>query len=391
MMQKKKRAIIYIITKLELGGAQKVCLSLFNQVPQGTHADDWETFLITSDQGILLREVADNAHVITLPTLQREVRWGALWSEIKNFFALRKELKKVAQAYAECVVHTHSTKAGLVGRWAALCAGIKHRVHTVHGYAFHDNQPWSVWLPIYLCELLTSFVTTHFVCVSSADMRMGERLFPWFMRKCSLIRAAVDTRNFYIPAHKIEASELDHNDISAHVIVGTVACFKPQKNLFDLLQAFEYAYQKNNLVRLEIIGDGILRPALEAWIHEHQLASVITLHGWQSDVAPIMAQWDIFALSSLWEGLPCAIVEARLLKIPVLSYDTGGIRDVIVDGVNGYVYPQKAWQQLGEGILTLSYDRALYARLALHKDDLEAFENMTMVKQHQDLYQMLQK
>ena len=103
-----------------------------------------------------------------------------------------------------------------------------------------------------------------------------------------------------------------------------------------------------------------------------------------------MQHWHLFALSSLWEGLPCALIEARLLKLPIVTYNTGGISDIIFHGVNGLVYPQKHWQQLAQGILLLAQDDILYATLAHYPDNLQAFTRQEMIKRHETLYQQLQ-
>lgn len=368
---------MYIITKLELGGAQKVCLSLLNGLSSQGH----QSFLISGTQGILSHQVSQQKNVILLSSLVREVGWKSFINELYAFKELVQKIKILKKQYPELVVHTHSTKAGIVGRWAAWFCRVQTRIHTVHGFAFHEHQSWCVWLTIYLLELITSVITTHYICVSSHDVKIGIKLFPNFSRNHSIIRAAVDAKQFYVPALK-----KNFERSTDRFIFGTVSCFKKQKNLFDLLQAFEYAYRKNQTIRLEIIGDGILRPALEQWITHHQLMNVITLHGWQVQVAPIMVNWHAFVLSSLWEGLPCSIVEARLAKLPVLSYNTGGIHDIIFNGENGFLYKQKQWQDLAQGMLTLAQNDLLYKKLVSYHDDLHSFEQSYMIKQHLQLY-----
>jgi glycosyltransferase involved in cell wall biosynthesis len=381
MKQSQEIHVLYIITKLELGGAQKVCLSLFEGLNQAqSHA-----LLISSAQGKLSETVKDKSNVILLNSLQREISFKAIKQEIQFFFELVSHIKKLKKQYPNLIVHTHSTKAGIVGRWASFFAGVKTRIHTVHGYAFHPHQSKLVWLAIYLCELVTSFITTHFVCVSSQDVKTGIRLFPHFAKKHSIIRAAVDTQFFYNPA--IKATPFPSSDES--FIFGTIACFKKQKNLFDLLKAFELAHQYNTNTHLEIIGDGMLRPQIEEFIHTAKLNDAITLHGWQDDVRPFMAQWHAFTLSSLWEGLPCAIIEARLLKLPVLSYDTGGIHDVICSGENGFLYKKGAWQSLASGMLNLARNKDLYRSLQSYNDDFKDFDTHHMIKEHIELYKRL--
>lgn len=378
-MKHQKQHIVYIITKLELGGAQKICLSLLK-------GQDQNATLISGTEGLLVKEIINNPHVILLKELTREVRFFGFINEIVCLFKLVVLLRQLKKKYGYLLVHTHSTKAGLLGRWAAFFAGIKTRVHTVHGYAFHNHQNKLVWFLIYFAEFVTSFITTHYICVSSADVKTGIRLFPWFATKHSIIRAAVDRKQFFIPAQRVMINP-GHSVITNHLFIfGTIACFKPQKNLFDLLHAFEYAYTQNSHIRLEIIGDGELRPALETWIFEHKLNKVITLHGWQDHVALIMMHWHAFVLTSLWEGLPCAIIEARLQKLPVISYNTGGIHDVIIHGENGLLYPQKEWRELAQGMLEISLNQQLYKKLSKYRDELDDFEIGAMIEQHRKLY-----
>ena len=112
-------------------------------------------------------------------------------------------MKKLKKQHPHLIVHTHSTKAGIIGRWAAFFAGIKKRIHTIHGYGFHAHQNKILWVSIYLIEFITSLITTHYVCVSSEDVKTGIKLFPHFSGKHSIIRAAVDWDQFFIPAHQV--------------------------------------------------------------------------------------------------------------------------------------------------------------------------------------------
>lgn len=371
--------VVYVVTKLELGGAQKVCLTLFNGLAQQQNA----SFLISGAHGPLVSYVQDHPHVTLLADLQREVSYKGIWQEWKAFTTLIKHLRRLKKQYPHLLVHTHSTKAGLVGRWAAFFAGIKKRVHTIHGFGFHPYQSPLAWAITFLLEWITSFITTHYICVSSADIVTGRRLLPHFTAKHSLIRAAVDWHQFYRPAQRTSLRS------STHFVFGTISCFKKQKNLFDLFNAFKQVHEQYPHVQLEVIGDGTLRPELEAWIAQHNLAHAITLHGWQDKVAPIMASWHAFVLSSLWEGLPCALIEARLLKLPVISYDTGGIHDVIQSEQNGLLFPPGKWQQLAQGMLKLCTNTSLYQKLHSHPDDLSSFNDQFMIQEHLKLYRQL--
>ncbi len=385
MKQKNYIHVVYIITKLELGGAQKVCLELFN----GLQNANISSHLISGAQGTLIDEVKQNDQVILLDNFKREFSFTAIFNELRCLWHLVTQLRNLKKIHPTILVHTHSTKAGIIGRWAAWFAGIKIRIHTIHGYGFHSHQSWLLWLPLYLIELITSSITTHYICVSSADVTIGTQLFPYFAHKHSLIRAAVDQQPFYTPARATSMDTETLLSTKSTFTFGTISCFKPQKNLFDLLNAFALVHQNNSTTRLEIIGDGTQRKEIENWIAQHNLTEVITLHGWQTEVAPIMLTWDAFALSSLWEGLPCAIVEARLLKLPVICYDTGGIKDVIIHEQNGLLYKQKDWHELSQGMLALTTNKILYSQLRAYADNLDAFKNKHMINEHIALYTQL--
>ncbi len=375
MLKKENVPVVYIVTKLELGGAQKVCLSLFQELKNKNH----ETWLISGTEGPLVAEVQNSPNVILLPLLKRECSFSNLKNDFKTFFLLIKELKKLKSEHSDIIVHTHSTKAGYLGRWAGFFAGIKQRFHTVHGFGFHPHQSKLGYAFAYILEFFTALITTHYVCVSTEDQKTGCRLLPGFSRKNTLIRAAIDDEKF----HPARVAPLDKN---APFTFGTVSCFKKQKNLFDLLLAFKEVHRQYHHTRLEIIGDGSLRPEIEAWIALHNLEQVITLHGWQENVAPLMKQWHVFVMSSLWEGLPCAAVEARFLKLPVLAYNVGGISDLVLDGKNGFLYEPRKIQQLVHGMCALISDQTLYQKLKAYPEDLSAFTRSAMILQHSILY-----
>lgn len=371
--------VLYIITKLELGGAQKVALTLL----RGVAHESYGTSLVAGAGGVLDATVVHDDRVTLLPDLKREISVTGLFSELRAWYHLVCYLRRLKKQHPNVIVHTHSTKAGLLGRWAAWCAGIPFRVHTIHGYAFHDHQSKLVCWLIYLCELMTSFVTTHFVCVSSADHATGCRLFPYFAQKSTIIRAAIAWDDFEA------ARPLAAQKACKPFIFGIVACFKPQKNLFDALRAFHHVAQHHADVLCEIVGDGVQRPALEQWIVDHNLSDNVILSGWCHDVPARMARWHAFLLTSLWEGLPCAIIEARLLHIPVLAYNTGGISDVIIPGVNGCLYPQGSWRLMAHDMMRLVEDPVWYQELAYHKDELLEFHDATMIAKHRALYNQL--
>lgn len=381
MIEQHNPHIVYILTKLELGGAQKVCLALMS----GIEKKGFSCSLISGNQGVLLEQALQFDSVFLIDDFKREISFWLFIKELRTIARMANILRKLKKKYPTIIVHTHSTKAGFLGRWAACFAGIKKRMHTIHGFGFHEGQHRFSWWLVYLLELITVPITTHFVCVSHADAATGSRLFPGFNKKHSIIRAAVDAEEFF----SIKEPIADQQTFT----IGTISCFKEQKNLFDLLQAFSLVYAlcatQGKHVTLAIVGDGEQRTAIEQWIKAHNLTEAITLLGWQSNVAPIMRQWDIYAMSSLWEGLPCAIIEARLCKIPVICYNVGGIAEVIIDGKNGFLITPHDWHGLAQKINLVINNPALRQALSNFNDYLTSFEKQTMIDMHAHLYQKL--
>jgi len=380
--------VVYVITKLELGGAQKVCLSLF----KGVRDCGGTSCLISGPEGVLVPSVRQYDSVYLLKSLQREVSlFSLVYRELKAFKDLVSAIRRLQKKYTHLIVHTHSTKAGIMGRWAAWCAGVKVRIHTVHGFGFHHKQFFLSWFFHFIMEWLTSLITTHYVCVSQADRTQGTALLPRFRKKSSLIRAAVDQYRYYAARKSDEREEVARDHFFTF---GTIACFKPQKNLIDLFKAFHAMKERLSFIdrqraRLEVIGDGTLRPVLEKWIREHELEESITLLGWQDDVAPFLRRWQVFTLSSLWEGLPCAVVEARLNALPVIAYQVGGIAEVIKDGENGFLIPPGKWNSLSDAMRRVLSDEKLYQRMRSRRDKLDDFDTKVMVQKHYDLYKSL--
>lgn len=376
MQKKRPPHVLYIISKLELGGAQKVCLSLFHGLRR---EGEWAS-LISASEGELADSVRNHSSVFLFDELRREI--SGPFGELKAFWRLVATIGLLKKKYPNLVVHTHSTKAGLMGRWAALCAGVKKKVHTVHGFGFNDYQSWFVWWAIFVLEWLTCLITTHYICVSEHDMRQGAKRLPWFHCKSSLIRAAVD-RVFFTPAKRLR---------TAKIFFGTVSCFKPQKNVFDLLKAFKMVLEQasdKKKIHLQLVGDGMQRKQIERWVAQHNLSCHVQLLGWQNEVKLSMKQWDVYVMSSLWEGLPCAVVEARLCTLPVVSYRVGGIPDIIYHGVNGYLVRPGNWQALASYMGKLAEDDVLRQRLAMHRENLSSFEEGVMVQKHIKLYQQI--
>ncbi len=378
-MAQKNFFVIYIITKLELGGAQKICLSLFEYFVKNDKA-----LLITGQGGTLDRKAEKIGPVIFLKTLINSVSPKAFYKDLISFIKIFKIVKKSLKEHENVLVHTHSSKAGIIGRFAARIAGCKNIIHTIHGFSFNPYQnPIKYWL-FWISEFLANIVSSKLIFVSKIDMdyAISKMLVP--AHKCTVIRA--------FPSHVPETSYKKTKSNISKITIGTVSCFKEQKNLFDLLEAFKTICQRaarkrsKVQVNLEIVGDGNLRAKIKSWINQAKLETRIKLHGWLDNLEPFFSKIDIFSLSSLWEGLPCAVIEAKLFKLPVVLYNVGGSKEVIENGLNGFLIKPGDRKSLSDYLELLANNQRLRLKIGQLGYDFAEFERLYTMALHKKLY-----
>lgn len=373
--------VIYIITHLELGGAQKVCLSLFEHFSKKA-----KTKLITGSYGQLFGQAEEVGPVIKVKELVNKISLSGLILDLQAFFKIYSTINADLKRYDKVIVHTHCSKAGIIGRWAAWMAGCKQIIHTVHGFGFNPYQNIFKQTLIWLAEFFTNLITTKIIFVSKKDQSYAQRKMWTSSSKTSVIRAS--------PAH-LPTSKPRPNVLKNIVTVGTISCFKPQKNLFDLLNSFKTLIDRLKAkkspvqTKLEIIGDGKERKKIEQWIEKNHLKQSITLRGWVNNPSVFLKSIDIFAMSSLWEGLPCAVVEAQMFKVPVVAYNVGGISEVIRNGENGFLIKPGDFKALSNKLDLLVGNKHLRAKMSdLSQKNFE-FSKTHAFSLHEKLYKKI--
>ena len=372
----------YIITKLELGGAQKVALYVAEHIDKlGT--GDYENFLITGTGGILDNEAAQNLKIYQLRNLIREV------SFIKDLKALY-HIWIVLRREKPDIVHTHSSKAGILGRIAAKLAGVKIVVHTVHGYGFNETQRWFVKYFYVWVEKICSWFSDKLVAVAQEDIKKGVKYGVAKEKKFALIRAGIDTAYYktFTPDPNFKKTLLKNSETK---IISTIGPFKPQKNLSDFIKAASIVVKKIDNVKFVVAGDGEQRVQLEKLIADLKLQDKVLLLGWQSDIANILYSSDIFVMTSLWEGLPRTILEAMCCGKPVVANAVDGVKEIIQEGITGFKVEPYDYKYTAEKIIYLlenddtSKKMGLAGKQAIDKE----YDINYMVVQHDELYRSL--
>ena len=367
--------LLYVITKLELGGAQKQLLSLIKNLDK----EKFNPFLFTAKDGLLVSEALS----INGLTLIKSRYLERVLSPLKDTLALF-EIYRVIKKNKINIVHTHSSKAGMLGRWAARLAKVKVILHTVHGWSFNDSQ--RLWRTFFIwLERLSAYFTDKLIIVSCHDKQKGLDHHIGREDKYSLIRYGINYTEFCVNEQNSRKTlGLSPKDL----VVGMVSCFKPQKSPQDFIKLANLIKQILPGIKFLLVGDGVLRRKMERLISEFNLQKEIILTGWRRDIPQILSTIDVFVLTSLWEGLPIVVLEAMAAFKPVVATHTGGISDVIIEGRTGFLVAPGDMQELSDKLIPLLKNENLRRQIGQNaKDCLGAdFSLENMVKHTQDLY-----
>ena len=373
-----KRKVFHIITKLELGGAQKVTLMILERLPR----DRYELGLITGPEGILVgwaNQIPDLTR-FWIPNFVREVR------PIQDSITLLK-LWRLFRRERPDIVHTHSSKAGILGRLAARLAGVPVIFHTYHGFGFNDFQPRLIKTLYIWLERITGRVTNQTVIVSYANAKRAEdsgivRNNDWI-----LCRDAISLEQFMQPGPR-RTKLREWNVPEDRVVAGMVACFKPQKSPLDFVEVAARVLKETDRVHFIMAGDGELRPAIEARIRDLGISSHITLLGWQKDMPEVYRNLDVVVLTSLWEGLPCVFSEAMAAGLPIVATQVDGAREAIIDGDNGFLHGPHDVEGMAKSVLKLVENPALREAMGSRgKSRVSEFDIDTSVRALESAYQ----
>jgi len=322
----KKIKLLQIITNLELGGAQKHALEL----TLALNSKKYEKHFISNPSGLLLDEcrAMPQVQVFFLPQLKRAVSPG---HDLLSLVCIFNYIKR----HKIDIVHTHSSKAGIIGRWAAYFAGVRVIIHTVHGWSFHNYLSKPIKQFYIFLEKITAAITAGFIAVSTSDIKKALKNKIGKNNQYHLIRYGVSP-----PLSKANSVELLRNEFSVgadKLCVGMIACLKPQKNPFEFIYLAEAISRKRSDVMFLSVGDGPLREKMQRLIDKKNLRERVKLCGWRRDMGNMLLLFDVAVLPSLWEGLPIALLEAMSFSRPVVAYNSDGTGEIIKQGENGYL------------------------------------------------------
>ena len=347
--------VLILITLAEPGGAQTYVAQLLPAL-----ASRCEVVVAAYGDGPL-RDAAREAGVrfVGLRHVRRALRPG------RDLLGLLELLALIRRERPD-VVHANSSKAGVLGRVAALLMRVPVRVFTVHGWAFkaYAGLPSRLYL---WADRLMSPLTSATICVSETERAAGFAARTCRPRSTVVIPNAVD----------VEAAPPARGDGDPPRIV-TVGRLAAPKDALTLVRALALL----GPIRFSalLVGDGPDRAAVEAEVRSLDLEDRVELAGSRADVPALLAAADVFVLSSRSEGAPISILEAMAAGLPVVACDVGGVGELVADGETGLLVPSADPARLAEALRRLVADPGLRRRLgavgrarARERFDLPAF------------------
>lgn len=380
--------VAHIITRMIIGGAQENtlfnCLDLIEQ-----YGDD--VLLITGPalgpEGKLLEQGrAGGLPIEFIDSLRREIL------PTRDASAYR-QLQQTIQKFKPDIVHTHSAKAGFLGRVAAWKLKVPLVIHSVHGAPFHPYQNFVARQLFIRLERWAARRCHHMISVADAmtELMVAARVAP--REKFTTIYSGMDVEPFVRCHQHAQAARRELQFSDDDIVIGKIARLFHLKGHEYLIEAASKVIAVNPRVHFLLVGDGILRNAFEQRIAELGLSAHFRFVGL---VAPervpyYLSAMDVLVHTSLREGLARTLPQALIAAKPVISYDVDGAREVVLPDETGFLLPPKSIPPLTAAILTLASDGQLRRRLGERGTLLftEQFRHQHMTRRIRELYERL--
>jgi glycosyltransferase involved in cell wall biosynthesis len=376
----KKVKVVQIIARMNVGGPAVIVADLMRSIDSSKVEQVLITGYCDSDEADYLETVATDIKTTRIAGLGRSV---SVVADIRAFFALVAMIKKIAPD----VIHTHTAKAGVLGRLAAILAGRSaKRVHTFHGHLLHGYfSGWKVKLVIAIEKFLAKR-TDILVAV-------GNQV------KSDLLEAGIGKddqyRVFYpglVEPKKISKDvarkqfAMDAGDIYVAYVGRMTAIKRPDR----LLNTAAEIKARNLPVKFIVAGEGDL---FEATKRDSEIRDLpVEFLGWRKDIGALFAASDIAILTSDNEGIPLTLIQAAQASLPIVATGVGSVSDIVVHEVNGYLVDSEP-AALADALQKLAIDPVLRQIMgdAGRERTSRCFSLEKMCTDHTELYQLLHR
>ena len=379
--------VVHFITRLIIGGAQENTLLTV----EDQHRDYGDKVTLITGPGLgpegSLEERARHGgfDFRVLPELQRSIRPWQDWKAYRALIAMLREIKPD-------IVHTHSSKAGILGRAAAAKLGIP-AVHTIHGASFHYGQNPIAHELYRLAEKWAARRCEKFlsVCDAMTDQYVAAGIAP--REKFVTIYSGMEVEPFLSPPRSREVVRQELGLQPGDVVIGKIGRLFHLKGQEYVIAAAPAVVARNPNAKFLLVGDGVLRAEFEKYIADLGLSGHFVFTGLvpPSRVPELIHAMDIVVHTSLWEGLARVLPQGLIAGKPVISYDVDGAKEVIISGETGYLLPPQSVAELSNAINILVADPALreaFGRTGRERFT-EQFRHQTMTRRIREVYATL--
>ena len=360
--------VLRVIARLNIGGPARHAVVL----NAGLEREGWRTLLAfgsVDESEASFEDLAETKHLRTLKIQQmgRRIKpWDDLSAFLRLYGLMRRERPDV--------LHTHTAKAGALGRSAALLYNLTQRrhhrclvVHTFHGHVFAGYFGTVGSRLVRWTEQALSLVTDRVVAISP---RQRDDLVDQFKiaspKKVHVVPLGLELDGFSTLKRDsaVNAAAKERFGFALEdIVLGFVGRFARIKNLEMLISAFQRLSRDYPEVRLMLVGDGELRQSLDSLVDSLGLRRRVLFTGWQRDLLTVYAAMDAVVMSSLNEGTPVAIVEAMAAALPVVATNVGGVADLIDDGLDGLLVRSGDIEALHKSMAIVAANPALRLEL----------------------------
>ena len=379
--------VVHFITRLIIGGAQENTLLTV----EDQHRDYGDEVTLIAGPGLgpegslVARAKAGPSEFRELAELHRSIR---PWHDWKCYRRLLRMLEEIRPD----ILHTHSSKAGILGRSAAATLGIP-AVHTIHGASFHYGQSRMAQRFYIAAEKWAAGRCEKIISVCDA---MTERYVEAGIarrEKFVTIYSGMDVEPFLSPPRPRDVVRGELGLEAEHIVVGKIARLFHLKGHEYVIKAAAAVVRSNPQVRFLFVGDGVLRQEFEQEIAEAGLGKHFVFAGLvpPEKVPELVHAMDIVVHTSLWEGLARVLPQALIAAKPVVSYDVDGAREVVIHGETGYLLPTHAVDELADALTQLAADPQLRDRLGQtgRTRFTDQFRHETMTRRIRDVYEVI--
>ena len=380
-----KKKVLHIITRLIIGGAQENTLFTV----EGFQSDDaFEAELLTGPpigpEGQLLdRAEKKRIRYYVFPWLRRNI--NPLY-DLLAFLKLYLFLKK--KHYD--IVHTHSSKAGIIGRLAARAAGVPVVVHTIHGLPFHRYESGLANFIYITLERLCAAYTDRIITVADSMTVQAVEKKVASRDKFITIYSGMEVANFRENGEGRRSIREHFGIADGDIVIGKIARLFRLKGQEYLIRAFAKLPVREKNLRLMLIGDGILKDKFEKMCVEAGIRDRVIFTGLVSPdkVGDYISALDIVVHTSLREGLARILPQALIAKKPVVTFDIDGASEIIEDGMTGFLVPPENIEVLTERLKYLLDNPGIWGKLAEegYRRAMSRFPVEIMVREIKKLY-----